>query len=1568
MDKIKKLRILGLLACLICLTIIFDKLLILNSIPSKDTEFTENKLLELKQNRIWKISQIHIDNNIPSINWATTSANFNWCNGSGTWTDPYLIENVVIDCQERESGILIENSNVYFIIKNCTFYNSGDEGKYSEEAGIKLVYTNNGTLINNNCSFNEYGIRLINSINNTLSSNIINNNKVNGINLYDGSNNTIIENEICNCYEDGIIVLSGSSYNNISLNDLHNNFGSGLYLDGDYNIISSNDIVKNKEYGIHLFTALYNTVTNNKMKKCGLGISDFEFISTNEIDTLNTVNGKTVYFYFNQTGLDKYDYLIEGPPGQIMLLQCNNSKISNFNLSQTSVGLFLSQCKNVTISNNIMNNCTKFGICLSFCDNNTIYNNSLDYNTIGIELLNCYNTIVKKNNATYNNLDGILLLESYFNIIHANNASFNLEIGIHAESCENNNITENFVCNNINTNYLNYGIGIQIGETGSYEGSDNNTITKNIIGNNSYAGLFLNGKNNTITKNNLTNCGLVFGYYSGQTTIEDFSSQTIDKSNLVNNKTLYYYFNSTNLNFDNFSKAGQIILVRCNDSIVSNVQLSQTNLAISSYYGNNITISKNNVTENSYSGIYLIQNSNSNVSHNTLKANINNYLEVSTFYQFGFGLYLEDCHNCNFTMNNASSNGFGIYLKDSNNILLKSNILYDNAIAGICILANQPGKCDHNNLSANIMRNCGVYIYETPYLQNTDLYIDKTNLVNDKPLHYYSNINSLNSNDFVNPGQIILFNCNNSVISNFNFSKCTVGISLFYCHNTTIYNVDSSENSIYGFMLVFSNNCNLFNNTASKTIFGIYSVFCSNNSYTRNIVKNINPVITNEMYFGAGISCMWYNEALTIVGNTIENCSNGIMIYLQMPGFFHNISDNIIEKNNQYGIWLLDCHNSTFIKNIIQNNGIGIFFDGESKNNNNSFYYNSFLGNSVNAQDNGKNNVWDDGFAGNFWEDYDGIDANNDGIGDTLYSIQGFAYNKDNFPLIYMPNLDTDGDGLINYEEYILGKDNYRTNVTNPDSDYDELSDFWEWKYSTNPWNSDTDSDRMPDAWEVFNLLNPIDSADSTIDTDNDFLLNMYEYLNSTDPNIDDTDGDTFLDGIEAGAIYDWRTDPLNRWWYPMPNLVAVDFQIASAERGKPFTLNITIKNDGIWEVENITIIIWAEYLHSALYNSTIDEVDPINLDVDEVFQDIIQIKRVKTEGRLVMELQLDPKNSINETYSNKDGSYRYREGEDDNTRETILDITGGNGKLNLDLIIIIVIGAVAFAGTISTYAVIRPRIKKRADFKKKIENAKKEFDNFEFNMRSFIKTKLTDVYESSWWDAGIPEYIRRSIGMKMSTEKPKKLGIQIDRMEFLDLTHYTSIITSQDNWEKIFSKIFPNRSDIETNFENLRLIKRDLNEGIITREQLSSYPLYIHAIRNHFSKGFNVFLSYSTIDTDHFNIKEVAKRLEAFPRIDRVFYWEEDSGENIVTYMEKTLKITKVFVFFCSEHSIKSKAVEDEWQAAFQMRKKGLMKIVPVYENEDIIPFLLMPLLNVKYTKDDLDGFIQKLYEEIMR
>ena len=128
------------------------------------------------------------------------------------------------------------------------------------------------------------------------------------------------------------------------------------------------------------------------------------------------------------------------------------------------------------------------------------------------------------------------------------------------------------------------------------------------------------------------------------------------------------------------------------------------------------------------------------------------------------------------------------------------------------------------------------------------------------------------------------------------------------------------------------------------------------------------------------------------------------------------------------------------------------------------------------------------------------------------------------------------------------------------------------------------------------------------------------------------------------------------------------------------------------------------------------------------------------------------------------------------------------------------------------------------------------------------------------------------------------------------------------------------------------------------------------------------MFLSYSTLDTDHFQISKIVSRLQSFHEIGEVLFWEVDSSQNIVEFMEDTLRKSNVLILFCSENSFGSEAVRGEWQSAYQMVKKGMMKIIPVYENEDHIPRLLWRLLNVKFTEDDFEGFIQKLYEEILR
>jgi nitrous oxidase accessory protein NosD len=69
---------------------------------------------------------------------------------------------------------------------------------------------------------------------------------------------------------------------------------------------------------------------------------------------------------------------------------------------------------------------------------------------------------------------------------------------------------------------------------------------------------------------------------------------------------------------------------------------------------------------------------------------------------------------------------------------------------------------------------------------------------------------------------------------------------------------------------------------------------------------------------------------------------------------------------------------------------------------NNTFYHNSFINNTqhVHIETAGHANSWDNGYpsGGNYWSDYNGTEANHDGIGDTPYVID--ANNIDNYPLM----------------------------------------------------------------------------------------------------------------------------------------------------------------------------------------------------------------------------------------------------------------------------------------------------------------------------------------------------------------------------------------------------------------------------------------------------------------------------------------------------------------------------------------------------------------------------------------
>ena len=128
--------------------------------------------------------------------------------------------------------------------------------------------------------------------------------------------------------------------------------------------------------------------------------------------------------------------------------------------------------------------------------------------------------------------------------------------------------------------------------------------------------------------------------------------------------------------------------------------------------------------------------------------------------------------------------------------------------------------------------------------------------------------------------------------------------------------------------------------------------------------------------------------------------------------------------------------------------------------------------------------------------------------------------------------------------------------------------------------------------------------------------------------------------------------------------------------------------------------------------------------------------------------------------------------------------------------------------------------------------------------------------------------------------------------------------------------------------------------------------------------EGISIFLSYATKDYESFKIKEIVTNLSRFPEIKNVYYWQENMTDNIILYMESTLKRCDVLLLFCSPNAFKSAAVENEWMASISLKKP----IIPVFFNPKHIPVLLMTNLGVKLDAFDIQKSIKEIYDLILR
>jgi parallel beta-helix repeat protein len=174
-------------------------------------------------------------------------------------------------------------------------------------------------------------------------------------------------------------------------------------------------------------------------------------------------------------------------------------------------------------------------------------------------------------------------------------------------------------------------------------------------------------------------------------------------------------------------------------------------------------------------------------------------------------------------------------------------------------------------------------------------------------------------------------------------------------------------------------------NPGHFNFFGILLYNGSNVLLTNNSIINTNHPGVYVSTVGINIVGGGSNK---VIGNNVENNSDGLS--------FSDTQDNVVTENNvtaNHG-WLLEF---TW--------GIS-FFDASNNlifNNNFNDNYDQYHGNYAQVGSEDSINMWDDGKMGNYWSDYNGTDANGDGIGDTPYEVD--SKNTDRYPLINPSNI-----------------------------------------------------------------------------------------------------------------------------------------------------------------------------------------------------------------------------------------------------------------------------------------------------------------------------------------------------------------------------------------------------------------------------------------------------------------------------------------------------------------------------------------------------------------------------------
>ncbi|MFX0022090.1 MAG: NosD domain-containing protein [Candidatus Hermodarchaeota archaeon] len=685
-----------------------------------------------------------------------------WCSGSGTELVPFIIEDLTINGGSLQSCLTIRDSNVYFVIRNCTVYNSGSGSFF---AGIVLDHTSNGHLINNNCSNN------------------------NGV---------------------GILLRGSSQFNIIEANNIENNKVGGIFLFGysSNNIIKGNLLKDNSEsgneYGIKLFEDCNcNDILENIISNSFTGITLNQFCWKNNIEG-NTLNG--------------------GVTGIELLEDCLETSITQNTLNDFSRGIFSEDSNTLIITQNIVCN-NSIGIQIIVTINTYIFNNTIEDNFQGI-FLSGESNIITRNNFIDNTIQAsqsFYLIpndwgRNYWSDYPGFDDGSNGRIA--GDGIGDTDLPwpgpdfdwYPFIFKNGWIDADNDGLSdekeIEIGTDPLNPDTDRDGLDdgEEVIVFGSDPLNYMDPVNLPVVIDNDVSNG------AGNFTWAEAALQPW----CIGSGTELEPYIIENLIIDG-GGAGSCIIIRDSSAYfeIRNCKLynsgSGTNDAgIRLENADNGCLLENNCSNNNQSGISLSFSTNNLISGNELSYNVlwgvlvqysDNTMVTSNIASFNenYGIFMPFSSNNTVTRNNVTNNGIhGIYISHSNDITVSDNYMENNGAAGILLQYSDNNKVSTNEVFYNSIY--GIYLYSSHY--NTLI----NNIVLDNGYYgvnlFYSDNNTVSDNnisDTDNYGFLLMYADYNTIFGNNVSYSSSYGLYASETIGNVIYHNNIIENNIQAF-------------------------------------------------------------------------------------------------------------------------------------------------------------------------------------------------------------------------------------------------------------------------------------------------------------------------------------------------------------------------------------------------------------------------------------------------------------------------------------------------------------------------------------------------------------------------------------------------------------------------------------------------------------------------------------------------------------------------------------------------------------------------------------------------